>query len=79
MNQIPILSLLTFLPLIGALFIVTIRGEADVVARNARAVALWTSGVNFLLSLYLWVKFDTSTAAFQFVEKAVWMPAFGVS
>ena len=79
MNQIPILSLLTFLPLIGALFIVTIRGEADVVARNARAVALWTSGVNFLLSLYLWVKFDTSTAAFQFVEKATWMPAFGVS
>ncbi|MBI2584526.1 MAG: NADH-quinone oxidoreductase subunit M [Rhodospirillales bacterium] len=79
MTQFPILSLLTFLPLVGALFILTIRGDAEVVARNARNVALWTSMINFLLSLFLWVNFDSSTAKFQFVEESQWMPAFGIN
>ena len=79
MMQFPILSLLTFLPLVGALFILTIRGDAGVVARNARNVALWTSMINFLLSLFIWVNFDSSTAKFQFVEESQWMPAFGIN
>ena len=79
MTQFPILSLLTFLPLVGALFILTIRGDAEVVARNARNVALWTSMINFLLSLFVWVNFDSSTAKFQFVEESQWMPAFGIN
>jgi len=79
MTQFPILSLLTFLPLVGALFILTIRGDAEVVARNARNVALWTSMINFLLSLFIWVNFDSSTAKFQFVEESQWMPAFGIN
>jgi len=78
MSQYPILSLLTFLPLVGAVFILTIRGEEDVIARNARHVALWTSVINFLLSLFVWVNFDNTTADFQFVEYAVWMPAFNI-
>ena len=41
MSHFPILSLVTFLPIVGAVFILTIRGEDDVVARNARNVALW--------------------------------------
>ncbi len=75
----PILSLVTFLPLVGALFILTIRGEEAVVARNARNVALWTSTITFLLSLLLWINFDATSADFQFVEKADWMPGFGIS
>ena len=43
----PILSLVTFLPLVGAAFILLVRGEPDVVARNARTVALWTSLITF--------------------------------
>jgi NADH-quinone oxidoreductase subunit M len=79
MTQFPILSLLTFLPLVGAVFILTIRGGDDVVARNARNVALWTSLINFMMSLFIWVNFDTSTADFQFVEYAVWMPDFNIN
>jgi len=79
MSDIPILSLITFLPLLGALFILSIRGDDEVVARNARFTALWTSTINFAVSLFLWFKFDTTTAAFQFVEKAAWMPQFGIS
>ncbi len=79
MTNFPILSLLTFIPLIGAGFILTIRGETEVVNRNARYVALWTSMAVFLLSLLIWFNFDTTTAEFQFVEHAAWMPEFNIS
>ena len=79
MTHFPILSLLTFLPLVGAVFILTIRGDEEVVNRNARHVALWTSLINFLLSLFIWIHFDTTTADYQFVEFAVWMPAFNIN
>jgi len=78
MAQLPILSLLTFLPLVGAIFILTIRGDEDVVKRNARHVALWTSLINFALSLFIWVHFDTTTADFQFVESKPWMPSYNI-
>jgi NADH-quinone oxidoreductase subunit M len=75
----PILSLTTFLPLVGAAFILLIRGEPDVVARNARNVALWTSLITFVLSLFIWLNFDNTTAAFQMVERADWIPAFNIN
>jgi NADH-quinone oxidoreductase subunit M len=75
----PILSLTTFLPLVGAAFILLIRGEPDVVARNARSVALWTSLITFVLSLFIWMNFDNTTAAFQMVERADWIPAFKIN
>ncbi len=79
MSHFPILSLITFLPLVGAGFILTIRGDAEVVGRNARNVALWTSLITFFLSLYIWFNFNSGTAAFQFEERAAWMPAFKIS
>ena len=75
----PILSLLTWLPLVGGLFIMTVRGEEPVVASNARWAALWTSLIVFAISLVLWVKFDTSDPGFQFKESLSWMPEFGVA
>ncbi|MCR9254898.1 MAG: NADH-quinone oxidoreductase subunit M [Alphaproteobacteria bacterium] len=75
----PLLSLVTFLPLVGALFILMIRGDAEVEARNAKAVALWTSLITFALSLLIWVNFDYTTADFQMVEKVDWMPEWGLS
>jgi NADH-quinone oxidoreductase subunit M len=78
-SGLPILSLVTFLPLVGAFFILLVRGEPEVVARNARNVALLTSVVTFLLSLELWFGFDRSSADFQFVEKADWIPQFGIT
>ena len=79
MSHLPLLSLITFLPLVGAGFILTIRGEPDVVARNARNVALLTSVTTFLLSLGIWFNFDTTTSAFQFQERAAWMPTFNIA
>jgi NADH-quinone oxidoreductase subunit M len=69
----PALSLTTFLPIVGALFIMALRGEDEAVKRNARWVALWTTLVTFALSLLLVVRFDPGSAEFQFVEKAPWL------
>ncbi len=79
MSDFPILSLVTFLPLVGALAILIIRGDDEVVARNARATALWTSLITFFLSLMLWTGFDRKSAAFQFVEKNPWIESFGIN
>jgi NADH-quinone oxidoreductase subunit M len=73
----PLLSLVTFLPLVGAFFILIARGEEAVIARNARFIALWTSLIVFALSIVLWVEFDPNTAAFQFVEHARWITLGG--
>jgi NADH-quinone oxidoreductase subunit M len=77
MSRWPLLSLVTFLPLVGAGFILTTRGETEIVARNARNIALSTSLIVFALSILLWVDFDPTTAAFQFVEKAHWVQIGG--
>ena len=79
MTDWPILSLVIFLPTVGALFVFLVRGDARIVARNARMTALWTSLITFVLSLGIWIDFDTSTASFQFVERADWIPILGAS
>ncbi|MFM2043699.1 MAG: hypothetical protein RLY86_2275 [Pseudomonadota bacterium] len=79
MADVPILTLTTFLPLVGALFILLIRGEAEMVARNARAVALWTSLITFVLSLFILFEFDPANPGFQLVEQVEWLPAFNIS
>jgi NADH-quinone oxidoreductase subunit M len=79
MNNFPWLSVVTFAPLVGVFFILLIRGDEKTTARNARAIALWTSGVTFLVSLGVWINFDNSTASFQFVEKVVWMPGLNLA
>jgi NADH-quinone oxidoreductase subunit M len=73
MSSWPILSVTTFLPLVGCLFILMIRGEDEIARRNARWVALWTTLVTFLVSLILISRFDASSPEFQFVEKASWL------
>jgi NADH-quinone oxidoreductase subunit M len=69
----PILSVTTFLPLLGALFIMSMRGEDPSVAGNARWVAMWTTLITFAVSLILVWRFDAGSPEFQFVEKKPWL------
>ena len=66
----PILSLVTFLPLAGALFIAFLSREA---VQNIRYTALWTSLITFVISLLIWINFDPATSGFQFVEERNWL------
>jgi NADH-quinone oxidoreductase subunit M len=69
----PILSVTTFLPLAGALFIMMLGSEGEAEKRNARWVALWTTLITFVISLVLVWRFDAGSAEFQFVERRPWL------
>src|SRR5476651_170253 len=69
----PILSVVTFLPLLGAAFIVFVRGNDDLAKGTARWVAMWTTLVTFAISLVLVMRFDPTSAEFQFSEKHPWL------
>jgi NADH-quinone oxidoreductase subunit M len=69
----PILSTVTFLPLVGALLVLVIRGDDEVARRNIYHVALWTTAVTFVLSLFIWIDFDPADPGFQMVERTEWL------
>ncbi|MCK1741799.1 NADH-quinone oxidoreductase subunit M [Bradyrhizobium sp. 139] len=73
MTTWPILSVTTFLPLVGALIVYLSRGDDEAARRNARWIALWTTLITFAVSVLLVMRFDPSNADFQFVEKANWL------
>ena len=73
MTDWPILSTVTFLPLVGALLILLIREDGAGARRNIRNVALLTTVFTFVLSLFIWIGFDASTPGFQMVEKREWL------
>jgi len=79
MDNWHLLSLTTFLPLVGALFILLIRSDdPKVLARNARNVALLTALATFVVSLLIMTVFDPHSADFQLKENAAWLPAVGL-
>src|ERR1044072_7968552 len=69
----PVLSVTTFFPLVGALFILALRGGSEAERRNARWIALWTTLVTLAISLLVLYRFDPSSAEFQFVERRPWL------
>ena len=70
----PILSSLIILPVIGSFFIFFVRFNKGY--QSSKYVALFISLANFLLSIYLWFIFDSSSSDFQFVEEREWIPGY---
>ncbi|WP_112323244.1 NADH-quinone oxidoreductase subunit M [Oceanibium sediminis] len=69
-----LLSLITFLPLIGAfVLMVFLRGEDEAANLNAKRLALFTTVATFALSIPLMLGFDPSNPDFQFVEENAWL------
>ncbi|MDT4742161.1 NADH-quinone oxidoreductase subunit M [Bradyrhizobium sp. WYCCWR 12699] len=73
MTTWPILSVTTFLPLVGALIVYLSRGDDEAAKRNSRWIALWTTLITFAVSVILVMRFDPGNPDFQFVEKANWL------
>lgn len=69
----PILSTVTFLPLVGVAMILLVRGEDGIARQNIRFIALITTAVTFILSLSIWINFDASSPAFQMKEELPWL------
>ncbi len=68
-----ILTILTFLPLLGALFVLIVPGNDELALNNMRRIALVTTAITFVFSLVMWAMFDPTTADFQFVQDYPWM------
>ena len=71
----PILSSLILLPAIGSIFLLFSKNDSKQ-TNTIKYVALFTSVVNFLISLYLWNSFDNTISNFQFVEERTWLAGF---
>ena len=74
-GQLDILSILIFLPLVGALLLAFIPGHR---VKEIRYAALFISAVAFVVSLLLALAFDNSLTGFQFVQEASWISFFGI-
>ncbi len=74
----PILSVVTFLPVLGAILIYLSRGDDEAARGNARWIALWTTLITFGVSLILVLRYDAAVPGFQFGEKVNWL-ANGIS
>jgi NADH-quinone oxidoreductase subunit M len=72
MTSWPILSVITFLPLLGALFI-ALQNDDEAGVRTTRWAALWTTLLTFAISLIVLWRFDSGSADFQFLEKRPWL------
>ena len=70
--DIPILSIVTFLPLVGAIVLAVLPATA------ARPVALVTALVTWVVSLLLLIGYSPTSAGFQYDEAANWIPVFGI-
>src|SRR4051812_14772465 len=74
------LSVIVFLPLVGAILVLLAggSGDRDDRAPAVRTLALAVSLATFLATLLLWWRFDATSADYQFVERHAWIPAFGI-
>ena len=70
--DIPILSLLICIPTVGALFILFTKANSEKY-NSHKYISIFISLINFLLSIYLWYKFDNLSPSFQFVENRDWI------
>ena len=75
----PILSLVTFMPLLGVAFLLMIRSSGAAADNNARLVAIWTSGFTFIVSLVLLFGFDNTQSGYQFEEFTPWIEGTGIN
>ncbi len=78
MSEIPILSILIFIPVVGIFFMLLIRNNDDQSSQNLKHTALWIAFLNFIISLSLLFSFDLNNPDFQFVEKYAWIES-GIS
>jgi NADH-quinone oxidoreductase subunit M len=72
----PVLSIITFTPLVAALIILMLPAQRK---NEARAVALAAAIFALILSAWVYFSYDQATAGYQFIERYDWLPALGIS
>ncbi|KQR35343.1 NADH-quinone oxidoreductase chain 13 [Rhizobium sp. Leaf155] len=72
MTDWPILSTVTFLPLVGVVLLLLTNENGPFGRRNILNVSLLTTVFTFIVSLFIWIGFDNSNPGFQMIEKHNW-------
>ncbi|MBP1882648.1 NADH-quinone oxidoreductase subunit M [Sinorhizobium mexicanum] len=73
MTDWPVLSAVTFMPLVGVLLLLLTREDSAYGRRNILNVSLLTTIFTFAVSLYIWYQFDPADPGFQMIEKREWL------
>ena len=73
MTDWPILSTVTFLPLVGVLLLLFTRDNTPHGRQNVMIISLVTTLITFVVSLFVWAGFDGHNADFQMVEQYYWL------
>ena len=74
MFEIPILSVVIWLPIAGAVWVLVAGDRGN----TARSVALAVALATFAVSIPLYLNFESATHEMQFVERAAWIPAYDI-
>lgn len=72
----PILSIITFIPLVAALIMLMIPAQRK---NEVRAIALASATFALILSAWVYFTYDQTTGGYQFIERYDWLPALGIS
>lgn len=73
MTDWPILSTVTFLPLVGVVLLLLMNGETENGRKNVLWISLITTVFTFILSLFIWIGFDNANPGFQMIEQHSWL------
>ncbi|ACM36238.1 NADH dehydrogenase I chain M [Allorhizobium ampelinum S4] len=73
MTDWPILSTVTFLPLVGVALLLLMNGDTPSGRRNVLNISLLTTVATFIVSLFIWIGFDNANPGFQMVENHPWL------
>jgi len=76
MMNFPVLSVITFTPLVAALIMLLMPAHRK---NEVRAVALAAATFALILAAWAYFTYDQSVAGYQFTEKYDWLPALGIS
>src|SRR5262245_42194785 len=72
----PVLSVITFIPLVAALIMLCMPANRK---NEVRAIALGSAMLALVLSAWVYFTYDSTTAGYQFIERYDWLPALGIS
>src|SRR5215207_6470532 len=76
MMNFPVLSIITFIPMVAALLMLLMPAQRK---NETRAIALAAATLALILSLWVYFNYDQAAAGYQFVERYNWLPALGIS
>jgi NADH-ubiquinone oxidoreductase chain 4 len=62
-----LINLLLLIPILGSLILIPMKEDSIKSKSNMKVIALITSLINFLISILMWIEFDSSTTQYQFI------------